>query len=79
MAAATKGGLVTHITSHANAIGNTTAAGTVFGGGALYWLDEHAAAVGALGVILGLIATIVFKTVGHLEQRRHNREMEKKK
>lgn len=59
--------------------GNTFLAGTVGGGGMLFWLGQNAPAIGAIAVIVGLATGIYFKWSALREQKRHNKEIEKNK
>jgi len=59
--------------------GNVALSATVGGGGILFWLGQNAPAIGAIAVIVGLLAGIYFKWSVLREQKRHNREIEKKK
>jgi len=63
----------------ANAIGNGAGAGAIGGGGILYIMGQNAPAIGAICVIIGIVASLVFKTIGYLELKRHHRELEKDK
>ena len=67
---------VTHILTSANTIGNAAIGGSVAGGGILWWFGENATAVGAICVVIGLIAGIIFKIIGHVELKRHHRKIE---
>ena len=60
----------------ANTAGNVSAGATIGGGGILYMMGQNAPAIGAICVIIGLIATIAFKTIGFIELKRHHREIE---
>lgn len=59
--------------------GNTVLAGTVGGGGMLFWLGQNAPAIGAIAVIIGLLSGIWFKWSALQETKRHNREIENKR
>ena len=66
------------IAAVANTAGNVSAGATIGGGGILYIMGQNAPAIGAICVIIGLAATIVFKTIGYMENKRHNKAMEPK-
>lgn len=59
-------------------IAHTTAAGTVGGGGMLWWLGEHAAGLGALAAIFGVLVTLIFHVLNYIETKKHNRELRDK-
>lgn len=63
----------------ANTAGNVSAGATIGGGGILYMMGQNAPAIGAICVIIGLVATIGFKTIGFIELKRHHREIENEK
>jgi hypothetical protein len=64
------------LTQSANTIGNVAAGGTIGGGGILYAMGQNAPAIGAVCVVIGLVATIIFKLIAHREVVRHHREIE---
>jgi len=66
------------IAAMANTAGNVSAGATIGGGGILVIMGQNAPAIGAICVIIGLAATMVFKTIGYMELRRHNKAMETK-
>lgn len=61
----------------ANTLGNTAGAGAIGGGGILVIMGQNAPAIGAICVIIVSIASVVLKTIGYIELKRHHREMEK--
>lgn len=59
-------------------IANTAVASTIGGGGMLWWLEEHAAGLGALAALFGALVAFVFYLLNYIENRRHNRVIEAK-
>lgn len=60
-------------------IANTAAAGAIGGGGMLWWLDQHAAGLGALAALTGVLVAIIFHVLHYIEKKRHNKVVEKKR
>lgn len=58
---------------------NAAVAGTVGGGGMLWWLDEHAAGLGALAALIGVIIALVFHILNYIENKKHHKKLQKRK
>ena len=60
--------------------GNTALIGSGGGGVILWlqWLGEYSSGIGALSVIIGLVAGIILKVKANKEIARHNKIMEEK-
>tara|TARA_R110000772_G_C13310276_1_gene440176 strand:- start:19805 stop:20038 length:234 start_codon:yes stop_codon:yes gene_type:complete len=71
----TKTTTVAYIVENATAAGHASL-GAMMGASVMLWLSENATAIGALGVIIGIMATIGFKILAYQETVRHNKAIE---